>query len=106
DLTASADDECSMKSTRFTKSPTLSRFVTRLSAEIDAGSPDEGVDFIDLTADGIAVSLADVLAYEGAQDDAHIALLADMTVVLQDSPLSASLLRQLAKKGWHIGLRP
>lgn len=93
-----------MKSDRFKKPATLSRYARQISghtAMVVAG--EAGLPYLDLSAVPAQFDLK-ALTRGDTPDGEWQSLLSDILSELQDSPLAASLIRRAVRKGWALGI--
>lgn len=92
-----------MKSDRFKKPATLSRFARQMTGPAMALAHEAGLPLMDLT---IAPARFDVknLLRADAHDGEWQGLFSRFLLELIDSPLAAALIRRAQKKGWSLGI--
>lgn len=93
-----------MKSDRFKKPATLSRFARQMEGPVSVLTAATDRPYMDLTKAPVCFSLKNLLRYEG--EEGWPLLLADLLEQLNQSPLVSALIRRAVKKGWAIGLAP
>lgn len=94
-----------MKSDRFKKPATLSRFARQMGGEAMVSATESGQPYMDLTAAPAQFDLKALTRGNGLNGEWQ-SLFADLLGELQDSPLAAALIRRAVKKGWAIGVAP
>lgn len=92
-----------MKSDRFKKPATLSRYARQIGGPALEMASEAGLPLIDCTQNAACFDLKTLQRAIGTEGDWH-ALFHDIVEELQESPLAASLLRRAMKKGWALGL--
>ncbi len=94
-----------MKSERFKKPATLSRYARQMGGQAMALAQSAGFEFIDYTQEPACFELKSLARSISVQGEWQ-ALLTDILTELNESPLAASLIRRATKKGWQLGLTP
>lgn len=92
-----------MKSDRFKKPATLSRYARQMGGETMVLAHEAGLPYMDLSTVPAQFDLKALIRGNGL-DGEWQSLLFDILGELQDSPLAAALIRRAGRKGWAIGI--